>query len=287
MKTFFLKFIIFTILSICFVKPTCSQSQESDFSFHPYHVNYWITGSIIAVGAVANYNGVNISSDRPEISDDELRGLNENVINRFDRQAFNQDITQKSFYTSLSDNLLGVIMVLPSILLFDKNIRHDWIDVLLMYAETMTITTNIYEYSFFGPNFQSRFRPIVYYEALPKDQRIQGFNRSSLFSGHTASTAAATFFMAKVYSDYHPELEGYKYLLYVAASIPPLIDGYARVRGLFHFPSDVMVGLGVGALCGILIPEFHRINDKNITLGVYSSSEATGIAMKWQTNILK
>jgi membrane-associated phospholipid phosphatase len=63
--------------------------------------------------------------------------------------------------------------------------------------------------------------------------------------------------------------------------------GYFRVKGLRHFPSDVMVGLGVGALCGIIIPELHRWQDKNISLGLYSSSEATGIAIKWQPNFLK
>jgi hypothetical protein len=48
-----------------------------------------------------------------------------------------------------------------------------------------------------------------------------------------------------------------------------------------------LAGLGVGALCGIVIPVFHRINDKYIKVGVFSLLESTGIAMKWQTDILK
>jgi len=59
------------------------------------------------------------------------------------------------------------------------------------------------------------------------------------------------------------------------------------LRALAHFPTDLLIGIGAGALCGILIPELHRIQDKNILLGVYSSSEATGIAIKWQPNFLK
>jgi membrane-associated phospholipid phosphatase len=62
---------------------------------------------------------------------------------------------------------------------------------------------------------------------------------------------------------------------------------YFRLRALEHFPTDVLVGFGVGALCGILVPELHRLQDKNISLGLYSSPEGTGIAMTWQTDFLK
>ena len=62
---------------------------------------------------------------------------------------------------------------------------------------------------------------------------------------------------------------------------------YFRLRALAHFPTDLMVGFGVGALCGILVPEFHRFQDNNISLGLFSSSEATGLAIKWQPNFLK
>lgn len=70
-------------------------------------------------------------------------------------------------------------------------------------------------------------------------------------------------------------------LLYAAATIPPLLLGYFRVKALRHFPSDVMVGTVVGALFGILIPEIHRIRNKKITMGFYSSPEATGLSLKW------
>jgi membrane-associated phospholipid phosphatase len=85
----------------------------------------------------------------------------------------------------------------------------------------------------------------------------------------------------KVYSDYHPEIGNNKYLLYGAALIPPLLVGYFRMKALMHFPSDVMVGLGVGALCGILIPEFHRLKDKKISFEVWASACSTGIGLKW------
>ena len=93
--------------------------------------------------------------------------------------------------------------------------------------------------------------------------------------------------MTKVFCDYHPEIGNKKYLLYAAATIPPLLLGYFRVKALRHFPSDVMVGTAIGALCGILIPEIHRIRSKKISLGLYSSPEATGLSLKWEPDFRK
>jgi len=213
--------------------------------------------------------------------------LNKSTINSIDSWAFNQDPSKIDVFAKYSDYTVAFTVVLPALLMFDKQIKRDLLDVLLMYVETMSITPNIYEWSPLGVNFQNRIRPIAYYDQLTYDQRKSANNRNSFYSGHEAVVTASTFFMAKVYSVYHPEIGNNKYLLYGAAMIPPLIEGYFRVKSLAHFPSDVMVGMGVGALCGILIPEFHRFHDKNISLGLYSSSVATGIAITWQPDFLK
>ena len=127
----------------------------------------------------------------------------------------------------------------------------------------------------------------MYYDQLSYDEKKSGENRNSFYSGHVATVAASTFFMAKVYSDYNPGIGNNKYLLYGAATIPPLILGYCRVKALKHFPSDVAVGIGMGALVGIIVPELHRFHEKDISLGLYSSSEATGIAMTWRTDFFQ
>jgi membrane-associated phospholipid phosphatase len=217
----------------------------------------------------------------------EILALNRESISGIDYWALKQDPSKTDAYLTYSNYVLTLSVALPVALMFDKRMRRDWYDLLLMYMETLTITTNIYEWSFLGPTFQNRFRPITYYDQLTYEQRQSGNNRNSFYSGHVATAAVSTFFFAKVYCDYNPDLGNNKYLLYGAAMIPPLILGYCRVKALRHFPSDVMVGIGIGALCGIIIPEFHRFQDKNISLGLYSSSEATGIAVKWQPDLLK
>jgi len=263
------------------------QSALSDSSFHPYHVNYWVTGSIIGIGAVANILGIPQSQNKNEISQSEIQALNPNIINGIDTWALKQDPSKMSAFENYSQYALVSSVVLPVFLLFDKRINHDWFNVMLMYAETMSITVNIYEWSFLGPAFQNKFRPVVYYNQLTYDQRKAGVNRNSFYSGHVAVASAATFFMAKVFCDYNPGIGNNKYLIYGAAAIPPLILGYIRVKSLMHFPSDIMVGLGVGALVGILIPEFHHISNEKVSLDVYSSLEGTGISMRWQPNFLK
>jgi membrane-associated phospholipid phosphatase len=298
MKNYKLKFIIF-FLSICFLEKAYPQSYDSDLTnhqslsidsiFHPYHLNYWATGGIILGGLTLEKIGVAWISNKAPISIGELQNLNRHDITPIDSWALDFDPAKMNTFKRLSDQLQTVIVFTPFLTLLDHNIRRDWLDVLLLYLQAQTITNNFYLYSPFGATFQNRFRPVVYYTAFGDSSgaRTASNNRNSLYSGHVAAASVASFFTAKVYCDYHPELGMNKYFVYAAASVPPLIMSYFRLRALAHFPTDIMVGFGVGALCGILVPEFHRINDQNISFGLFSSFEATGIAVKWQPGFLK
>jgi hypothetical protein len=286
-KNYRLKFIILTIFSIFLVNQAYPQFSSRDSSFHPYHVNYWVTGSIIIGGLTLESIGVAWISNKSQITQGELDNLDRHDISPIDSWALNFDPSKRDYYEKLSNQLQTVIVFLPFVTLLDPSIRQDWLDVLLMYLQTQAITNNFYLYSPFGATFQNRLRPVVYYTTVDIGKRTEPNNRNSLYSGHVAACAEASFFTAKIFCDYHPNLGMNKYLIYGAAAIPPLFMSYFRLRALAHFPTDIMVGFGVGVLCGILVPEFHRIQDNNISLGLYSSSEATGLAIKWQPNFLK
>jgi membrane-associated phospholipid phosphatase len=280
--------IVFSLAVTGMVKPMYSQSPVRDTTFHPYHVNYWVTGGIIIAGFATENIGAPLIENKSPVTNADFQTLDRNDINPIDRWALELDPSKRDYYAKFSDNVLRGIKLLPALTMLYHNIRQDWLDVLLMYAETQIIINNIYLYSPLGPSFQNRLRPVVYYDAIANSgERMKGWNRSSFYSGHVASAAAATFFTAKIFCDYYPELGWKKYLLYGAAAIPPLIEGYLRMRALFHFPSDILVGFGVGALCGILVPEIHRIKTENISLGLYSSFEGTGISLKWQPDFGK
>ena len=281
------KFSILVLFCFCFSSPAFAQPLATDSSKHPYVVNYWVSGTICGVGLVANYLGIPRILGKKEITPSELQSLNKNVINGFDSWALKQNPSHIVAYEHYSTYTVAVSVALPGLLLFDSQIKRDWCNVLFMYMETMTITNNIFEWSPLGPSFQTKFRPATYYDQLPNDQRNLGSYRNSFYSGHVAVVAASSFFLAKVYNDYNPQIGNNKYLVYGAALGPPLFLGYLRVAGLKHFPSDVLVGMGVGALVGIIVPELHRRQEQNMSLGLFSSPEGTGIAMTWRPDFLQ
>ena len=87
--------------------------------------------------------------------------------------------------------------------------------------------------------------------------------------------------MAKVFSDYHPELGNKKFWLYGAALIPPVVVGALRVKAMKHFPTDIMAGLTVGAAIGILVPQLHKIKkNKNLVFMPYTGA-VNGLAIRY------
>jgi len=252
-----------------------------------YHVNYWVTGSIIGVGMVGDIFAITRLKNKQSVNAEELAFVTSNrqvnLMNSIDQWALKQNPADRNLWSDISDYGQTGIFLLPALLVIDKNMRRDWYDLLLMYLEGHTITFTFYNYSPLGPTFQNRLRPVTYYPEFSDDIRMSGKNRNSFYSGHVASVSYTTFFMAKVYCDYHPNLGALKYLFYLAAAIPPVIIGYARVKALAHFPSDDAVGLALGAVIGIVLPELHKNRKfKNFTLGMFDSPEGTGVTLGWK-----
>lgn len=250
---------------------------------HLYRMNYWFTGGFVAVATAANVYAIpNLIKAKKTITDEELAGLNPDALSGFDRWALRQEYSKIDRYDKNSDYVLQGIIAATATLALDKNIRRDALRLLFLYCETHAVTFSMYNFSFFGPSFQNKYRPVVYYTDLPTDVRNSGNNRNSLYSGHTASATASTFFMAKIYNDYHPEFStGKKYMIYGLAAVPALLEGYYRMKALKHFPSDIMVGFIVGAVCGVAVPEMHRFKKQAIRWGVTGTPVGPGLCLTW------
>ncbi len=260
------------------------QAQSADSSAHVYYVNLWVSGGVIAASSVAGLLTISARA-KANYTDAELQSLDANNVPSFDRWSLHQNPGLVPTFENYSTILQITMGALPTALLFDPRVRRDWEDVLVMGLEVNAVVIGIYSASPLGPLFQTRNRPITYYsnKTIYPNNTVNlnnGNNKNSFYSGHVASAAAASFFIAKVYSDYHPEAN--RYLLYSMASIPPLLMGYSRLMALDHFPSDVAVGLAVGTLCGILIPELHRIGGQDVSMGAYSSPAGTGLTLQWR-----
>jgi membrane-associated phospholipid phosphatase len=264
--------------------PQVADSVAVPRSSKKYHVDFWGTFGFSVLATAADIYAIpKIIHSKKDLTVAELQALNPSAFNGFDSWALNLDYTQRDKFYKISDiTLPGIIIVSGGLLAFDKSINKDWLNIMLMYYQMHAITFSIYNFSFFGPAFQNKYRPVVYYNQFPMQDRLGGNQRNSMYSGHVATSAASTFFLVKVYSDYHPEIGHKKLLLYGLASIPPLIEGYFRVKALAHFPTDVMVGFMIGSACGIIVPEMHRIKKKNVQLDISFSSMGTPeLGLRW------
>ena len=88
-------------------------------------------------------------------------------------------------------------------------------------------------------------------------KRVRGGAKNSFFAGHVALVGTSTFFMAKVYSDYHPESK-MRWVFFGLAGLATGSTGYLRYKAGEHFVSDIIVGTVVGTLSGVLIPHWHK-----------------------------
>jgi hypothetical protein len=248
-----------------------------------YKINPVSTILIGVAATGANMIAINnVLHNKPELSVAEIQAANRDILNGFDKWALNQDPTKRDHFYSLSDHGLTITLAASAAtFLFNKKTKKDWLRLALMYYQTQFLTFAFYDFSFFGPLFQNRLRPIVYYDYFTIDQRKGGNQKNSFYSGHVANATAATFFAVKVYSDYHPEIGNKKYLLYGLASVPPLVTGWLRVKALAHFPSDVMAGFLIGGTFGILIPELHRIKNKNVQLNTFYNGQSGGLSLTY------
>jgi len=252
-----------------------------------YRINYFVEGTVIVVGMVGDLFAIPRLKSKAALSDSEVRFANtdqqKNLINTVDKWSLHQPTSDRTLWKKISDDGEIGIFLLPSLLMIDKNIRKDWLHILFMYVEGHTLTFTFYNYTPLGPYFQNRYRPAVYYPELGLKAQEDPNNRNSFYSGHVASCTYSTFFMVKVYCDYHPNIGAAKYLLYLAASVPPLFMGYARIRSLDHFPSDIAVGFGLGAVLGIVVPALHKIpGNKHLSMSLSTSPDMVGVSLCWK-----
>ena len=223
-----------------------------------YNIRPWIDIPATVVFAGVSVNGFRIIYGRDTIPTATVLALNKNDINRFDRPV-TENYSEKA--KSTSDLFFYGSMPLPLFLLLDKNIRKDGARVGLLYVEALGLTGVFYTTSAMVAN---RYRPITYNPDVPMDVRRSGGNKNSFPGGHPALVATSTFFMAKVYADYHPNMK-YKWALYTVAGGLSVTTAYLRFKAGYHFKTDLIAGVAVGTLAGILVPHLHKNKSSNIS----------------------
>lgn len=211
------------------------------------------SGSILGAGFLAS-----ALNDTKPFTEEQLANLNIKSINSFDRRSV---FNQSSSAANASDYIRTGITIFPLLLLTEHHTKEDISALLVMSTEVMAIT---YGLTSISKNVTNRTRPSTFNPATPLDERTSNGARESFFSGHTSHTAAASFFLAKVISDYHPNMaKGKKIALWTLAAGIPATTAYLRVKAGKHFPTDVIAGYAVGAFTGWLVPHLHQAKRPN------------------------
>lgn len=254
----------------------CSTSLVAQWDTVVYRVKGWPDGALILGTAAVTAAGALTMNAREPLSEEFVLGLYPSHVNFLDRVVFEFDFSDRAAARHNSDIVLGATVLAPLLLPVDRKVRERWQPILALYAEAMLLNTSIQSWTAIVAN---RYRPAAYVHSLPMDERVDPVNHNSFFSGHTSATATASFFMARVLADLHPEWGSERWLLYAGACVPPMLTGWFRMQAAKHFPTDVLAGLCFGAGVGMLVPSTH-LSMKEARLGLlpFLSPQGCGLS---------
>lgn len=265
-------------------KTTKAKNYASDNTASPYTVTFKKDVPVIAAGLGLTALGYYLIGQKDSLTNAQLAAKNKNNLPFFDRG-------NAGYYSTKADNASYIPFQLSfglpvAIALLNKNERHDIGRVLTLYLETMAVTGAMFTMAT-GTVYRSRpyvYRSGPYVPAINADdsRRRDNDSQRSFYAGHTAATAAATFFAAKVFQDYNPDSK-LKPVIWVVAAATPALVGYLRYKAGMHFLSDNLLGYALGAGAGILIPQWHKNkNSKNMTIVPEAGKGYKGLAVTYK-----
>ncbi len=264
----------FTIAKEAIPQTEKSSSQK----VYKIHLGWEVPVALGLIGASSL--GYKWMDQRASLTEAQVLALNPQSVNSFDRPAAFYDPAGFKDAQGKSDILMTVFVASPLLLVLDKRIRRDWADMLGMLLVAHGADNTI----FFSTLLLVRSpRPLTYNPAIPLESKTGVGKTNSFPSGHVSWAATSTFFIAKVYTDYH-HIKGWKRMLfYTGAAIPPTIVGYYRVHAGSHFASDAIIGGLLGAVVGIATPELHRITKKvdGLSMKPFFMNGANGLSLQY------
>lgn len=275
-----MKFKIFlvTLINIILFQNASAQNLES-----PYETDLVKDGVFVTAGIGLNVLGVYLIQNKEGLTAEEVSALSENDIWKVDRWAagnYSERANSDSYIPMFAS------FALPVALMINQNERSHAGQISVLFLESMATTGALFTIT---AALVQKSRPLVYNTSLPVHERMDKDEQRSFFAGHTAATASASFFVAKVFNDFNPNSPLKPYVWGVAAAIPATV-GYLRIRAGKHFLTDNLVGFAVGAASGILIPELHKKENKNLQIyptmgfnhgGLNIRSQGLGVSYKF------
>lgn len=269
-----MKKILFVLTLLLITTSSIAQQSTS-----PYNWNWVRDGIWLGAGFGGSAYGLMLIKEKDDLTLSELNALDINDISGINRWAAG-NYSEKA--SSISDIPFAISFAAPLALLFSDDINDHTGQYVGMYLESLSTTAALFTIT---AGLVNKSRPYVYNEDLDTDKRRSNNGQRSFYSGHVAASAAATFFAAKVYSDFNPDAEG-KFFIWAAAAALPATVGYFRIEAGQHFLTDVLIGYGIGAATGILVPELHKTKDASLRVSPtagrdFSGDDYTGLALSY------
>lgn len=257
----------------CLLTFLAGQVHAQDDS--PYKTSFKVDAPIIVAGMGLSAYGLKLMKDKDGLSEEEILSLSKDDVNGFDRFAagYHSDNAKK-----ISDYPFYASFATPFLMLLNDNVGSKAGQVLVLYVETMAVTGALFTMT--NGNI-ARERPLVYSPDVDISDKNDANARNSFYAGHTAATASATFFAAKIFHDFNPDSPARPYVWAAAAAVPAAV-GYLRLKAGKHFLSDNLLGYTMGAAAGILVPQLHKkTNKRNISLMPVSGKYFNGALMTY------
>jgi membrane-associated phospholipid phosphatase len=246
--------------ALCLLTAEPLTAQQRTTTHQKVYKTSWTDGAISAAGIGISYWGLTIMNQKEPLSQEYLDWIRDNQqaaianIPAFDRWSAGYYSGRAS---TLSDLPFYGSFAMPLVLAAaTPDTRQDFWQIGLLYLETMSIAGSVYTQVIGNVD---RNRPLVYNADPDNDSREDRKAQNSFFAGHTFATASASFFAAKVFNDYYPNSRA-KPFVWAGAALMPATVGYLRLKAGKHFLSDNLLGYGLGAGIGFLVPQLHKIN---------------------------
>ena len=237
---------------------TTLPAQQS--SFNPkdvYHISWKVDAPVTGAGLALSAFGLHLIQTKKDLTNEQLMEKSRDDIPSFDRGNagfYSESANNNSYVPFFAGFAMPLVMVVA-----DKTERQQAGKIIVMYTESLAITSTLYTIT---AGSIDRSRPLVYpdkngnYRA-DAGKRASNNSQRSFYAGHTAATASASFFAAKVFSDLNPDSK-FKPVIWVIAAALPAVTAYYRYESGEHFLSDNILGYAIGAGVGILVPQFHK-----------------------------
>jgi len=217
----------------------------------PYHTSLLGDGAITAGVTAVSFTGLYLIQQKRGLSDPELAALDRRDVPKIDR--FAAGWYSASAQTASDFLCYGAMAVAPGLLALNPNARGRYGQVLGLYLQTMLATDAAFTMTV-GTVY--RYRPYLY-GSEGGSIRNGKVATNSFFAGHTAHSATATFFAAKVFHDFNPGSAAEPFVWGAAAALPAAV-AYCRMRAGKHFLTDNLVGYAIGSTVGIMVPQLHK-----------------------------